>query len=101
MQHISRMKGFQCTQCLKRNQYVDCIAQTDTHLIYKVLTVVIAELLSTYHAVQICLHKFLNEVDLFKGLHVGRAKDIEDSNDILMPKVAKKFNLAEGAQTEH
>ena len=42
-----------------------------THLIHEILTMVIAQLLCPYNAVQIGLHQLLDEVDLPEAVEVG------------------------------
>jgi hypothetical protein len=50
---------------------------------------------------KIRLHQFLYEVDLLEIVKTWRLKDIDDCYYIFVMKVAKKFDLAESAKTEH
>ena len=47
------------------------------YLVYKVLAVVVTELLGTNDAMQIGLHELLDEIDLFEVVERGRAEDVE------------------------
>jgi hypothetical protein len=85
MEHVSGMQSFERTK----------------GLVYKILAMVIAQLLSTNDPMKIGLHKFLYEVDLPEAVEIGRSEDVEDGDDILMVKVTKKLYLAESTKTEH
>lgn len=71
------------------------------HLIDEVLAVIVAELLRADDAVEICLHKLLDEVDLAELVDVGRLEDVEDGDDVFVMEVAKELYLAECSETEH
>lgn len=72
-----------------------------THLVDKVLTMIVAQPLRPDHAVQVGLHEFLYEIDLFKELETGRLENVENGDDVFVAKVPKKLDLAEGAETKH
>ena len=58
---------------------------------------VVGQLLSADYTVEIRLHQLLDQIDLIE-LGQGRwPEDIEDCDDILVVKVAKELDLAEGA----
>ena len=62
---------------------------------------IIAQLLRPNDAMQIRLHEFLNQVNLGKFIKTRWAEDVKDGDNVFVLKVAKKFDLAEGAETEH
>lgn len=62
---------------------------------------IVAQLLGADDAVKIGLHEFLDEVDLLELLEIGWTEDVEDGDDVLVMKVAKELDLAEGAEAEH
>jgi len=70
-------------------------------LIDKVLTVVIAKLLGSYHAMQIRLHEFLYEVNFLEVIEAGGSQYVENRDDVLMMEVAQQLYLAQRSQAEH
>lgn len=47
-------------------EHVAWLGRNATHLVYKVLTMIVAQLLRTYDAVKVRLHELLDEVDLLE-----------------------------------
>lgn len=78
MQHIGRVQGFEGSQSL----------------INEVLTVIVAELLRAYDAVEIRFHELLHEVDLLEVGKAGWAQDVQDRDDILVMKMPQELDLA-------
>lgn len=68
-----------------------------TNLIDKVLAVVIAKLLSSYNSMEICLHEFLNQVDLIEFSETWWFKEIEDSDDVLVMEVTEELDFAQSS----
>jgi len=66
MKDIGRMEGFEGTKGLedKLDEDRERQRQTETDLVYKVLAMVVAELLGTDDTMEVSLHKLLNEIDL-------------------------------------
>lgn len=66
MKDIGRMEGFEGTKGLEDKLDEDRERQrkTETDLVYKVLAMVVAELLGTDDTMEVSLHKLLNEIDL-------------------------------------
>ena len=66
MKDIGRMEGFKGTKGLedKLDEDRERQRQTETDLVYKVLAMVVAELLGTDDTMEVSLHKLLNEIDL-------------------------------------
>ena len=66
MKDIGRMEGFESTKGLedKLDENRERQRQTETDLVYKVLAMVVAELLGTDDTMEVSLHKLLNEIDL-------------------------------------
>ena len=62
---------------------------------------IVAKLLGADDTVEVRLHEFLHEVDFPELLETGRTQYVEDRYDILMMKVPKELDLAEGAEAEH
>lgn len=50
---------------------------------------------------QVGLHQLLDEIHVSEQLETRRLEDVENGDDVLVAKVAEKFDLAEGAQTKH
>ena len=73
----------------------------EDYLVYKVLTVVVAESLRSDDAMQVGFHELLHEIDVSEQLEAGRLEDVEDGDDVFVAKVAEQLDLAEGAETEH
>lgn len=48
------------------NEHVALLGRDAAHLVYKVLTMIIAQLLRAYDTVEVCLHELLYEVDLLE-----------------------------------
>jgi len=66
MKDIGRMEGFEGTKGLedKLDEDRERQRQTETDLVYKVLAMVVAELLGTDDTMEVSFHKLLNEIDL-------------------------------------
>lgn len=62
---------------------------------------VIAKFLSPYHAVQVRLHEFLDEVNLFEIVETGGSQDVENRDDVLVMEVTQQLYLAQCSQAEH
>lgn len=72
-----------------------------THLINKILTMIITQLLGPNHPMHIRLHQLLHQINLFETLQAPRPGDIEDIDDVLVLEVAEELDLAESAEAEH
>jgi len=70
-------------------------------LVYKVLTVVVREVLGADDSVHVCLHQLLNEINLRKRLIAARLLDIKDGDYVLMVEVSQQLHLTQSAQAEH
>ena len=62
---------------------------------------VVTQSLRPNYAVQICLHKFLHEIDFAKGFERVWAEDVKYANDIFVLEVTQEFDFAKCSQTEH
>ena len=62
---------------------------------------VIAKLLGPYHAMQVCLHELLDEVNLLEILEAWWSQNVENRDDVLMMEVAQQLYLAQRSQAEH
>lgn len=78
-----------------------CGAEIKDYLVDKILTVVIGQRLCPDDPMKISLHEFLYEIDLAKVMDILWPEDVEDGDDVLVVKVAKELDLAQGTKTEH
>lgn len=62
---------------------------------------IITQLLCPYDSMQISLHQFLYQINLFKALQIRWSEDIENTYYILMVKMSEQFDLAQGTEAEH
>lgn len=59
------------------------------HLVYKVLTMVVTQLLCPNDAMEVGFHELLDEIDLSEVFEGRRSENVQDRNDVLMAKVAE------------
>jgi hypothetical protein len=71
------------------------------HLINEVLAMVVAQLLCSNYAVEVCFHKLLHKIDFIEILDTGRLKDVQDGYDIFVVKVTEKLDFSQRPKTEH
>jgi hypothetical protein len=114
VQHVGRVEGLERAQRLRTNTIGSRPSAAPprgvgkasrrsarTHLVDKVLAVVVAQLLRADHAVQVRLHQLLHEVHLPEVRERRRLEDVEDRDHVLVPEVAQQPDLAQRAEAEH
>lgn len=72
-----------------------------TDLVYKVLAMVIAQLLGTDNTMKVSLHELLDKINLGEVVYTAGLEDIEDGDDVFVMKVSEEFYFTESSETEH
>lgn len=71
-----------------------------SYLKEEILAVIVRQCLRRLNnLVQICVHEFINQIDILETIPMNRHHNILQSNDILMVKVAKKLEFTQSSQS--
>lgn len=72
-----------------------------TDLVYKVLAMIIAQLLGTDDTMKVGLHELLDKVNLGELVYTTGLEDIKDGDDVFVMKVSEEFYFTESPETKH